>query len=65
MISNFIVCFKESVRDGLIKKGFTLMKSQDNSNGSVYTFENSNKMQFAEDIGFSKKELMFTNKLSF
>ena len=65
MISNFIVCFEESVKNELIRKGFTLMKSQDNSNNGTYLFENSSKMQFAEDIGFSKADVMFTNKLSF
>ena len=65
MIANFIVCFKESVKNELIKKGFKLMKIQDNSNNGTYLFENSSKMEFAKDIGFSKADVMFTNKLSF
>lgn len=64
-MKSFIVCVDEKVKDNLLKSGFELISSVDNGNGKAYSFENKDEFNFSSNLGFSKKDLMFTNKLMF
>jgi len=56
----FIYCVDKELKEELIKKGYQLLKEDDN--GAVFVFDENIKFNFAE---ISKNKFMFTNKLTF
>lgn len=55
----FIYVFSKETSDALIKQGFNLVKS--NEKNKFYVFENNPNLKFT----FSKKDLAFSNTLTF
>lgn len=56
----FIYCIDNKLKEGLLKKGFKLLKEDDH--GSIFALDSSLKFNFDK---VDKSKFLFTNKLTF
>ena len=59
-MDNFILCFKEDIKNKLIAQGYNLMKESVLPSGkAVFIFQN----QIGKQLNFAKDEIDYTNKM--
>lgn len=59
-MDNFILCFKEDIKNKLIAQGYNLMKESVLPSGkAVFIFQN----QIGKQLNFAKDEIAYTNKM--
>lgn len=68
-MKNFIICFKNEIKEELLKKGFLLLSEKDMSNKKIYTFANPKNLKFSEqgfkNMNFKKSDIIYTDKMFF